>query len=1073
MNSSTYIFNRKILNKELQSYDLNVLSDLDKKLKITKNWAYSLQHSDLNKTKEEALQGDFLNNFFVDILGYKNRYGEKVWNISQEQKTKVDSTKSDGALGFFTSTFEDIRVVIELKDAKTNLDSKQNRTHRLSPVEQAFSYASKSGKNCKWVIVSNFKEIRLYSAESQGEYETFNVIDLGEVEEFKRFYFLLSKENLINRDEPSLIDKLYVKNENEQEKISKSFYKDYKSTRLQLFEHIKQNNPLIDELLILEKTQKIMDRFIFVCFCEDTKLLPEKVFRQVVSVALQSFDISETRIWEQLKGLFSSIDKGNSNLNINKFNGGLFKMDEILDNLIIKDSIFNDLLNISEYDFESELNVNILGHIFEQSISDIEEVRANIINKEFNLKQGKRKKDGIFYTPEYITNYIVDEAIGCWLKRHREDLGESSLPEIVEETKKMSPSEKGIRTKAIARHLEFWEAYRDILSNIKVLDPACGSGAFLNQAFDYLYKEGQLVNKTIADLKGGQITLFDLDKHILQNNLYGVDLNKESIEITKLALWIKTANKGSELTTLDDNIKCGDSLVDFNWGYEFPSVFNSGGFDIVIGNPPYVRHEAITTLKEKLSKKFEIYHGMADLYTYFIEQGFNLLKKDGYLAMIFPNKFMRAGYGKNLRQYLVRKNLISLIDFSDTPIFEDAVTYPLILLAQNTASTPKTTVDCIELRTNSIYEISKGLHSFLAENSIPLSINKFSQETWSFGSEVSNKLMSKIIKKSLPLKDSIHEKIYGGIKTGFNTAFVINEHTKSKLIKEDSTAKNIIVPFKAGKDIGRYNLKKSENYLILAYKGIDITQFKSILNYMEPYKEALANRSDIKGKGEWFELRACAYYDLYEKDKIIFPDISPNSRFHLDTSGSYLDMTAFFIPSNSKYLLALLNSKISFYCLKNISSSIRGGYFRFKRQYVEQLPVPKNVPKKIQIEIGNLTDTLTDSLTLKESIIKDFLNYLCQMHQLKKITVKLSSFYTLAFEHFHKELVKQKIHLSEMSKFELMQLFESQKQKVLSIIETYKVHEDVLNTKIYDLYNLTDDEKAIIDEAIAFGYPIE
>ena len=204
-------------------------------------------------------------------------------------------------------------------------------------------------------------------------------------------------------------------------------------------------------------------------------------------------------------------------------------------------------------------------------------------------KNGKRKKEGIFYTPEYITRYIVKESIGGWLDDRKKELGFYELPELSAEDyqsiklirKKISGSFANTLkyNNKVEKHLAFWEAYKEKLRNIKVLDPACGSGAFLNQAFDFLYNEGQFVNDKLSALRLGQREIFELDKHILTNNIFGVDLNAESVEITKLSLWLKTANKGKELTALDDDLKCGNSLIDnpaiagdkaFNWFLEFP-----------------------------------------------------------------------------------------------------------------------------------------------------------------------------------------------------------------------------------------------------------------------------------------------------------------------------------------------------------------------------------------------------------------------------------------------------------------------------------------------------------------------
>jgi len=1056
-----------MLNKQLDNFDIKGIPNLQEIMTTIKKWKYSLENSNLEKTKEESLQGDFLNHIFTNVLGYKNRYGNNLWNISQEQKTTVDGTKADGALGFFTPDINDIRVVIELKDAKTDLDEKQRgRANKLSPVEQAFAYSSKSGKKCNWVIVSNFNEIRIYNSSSQAEYEKFYVTDLVEEEEFKKFYFLLNYHNLINRDAKSLIDKLYEKNEEEQLEISKVFYKDYKNIRIELFEHLKNNNVEKDELILFEKSQKIMDRFIFVCFCEDSGLLPEKVFRNVIQSAMNTFDMSNTKIWNQLKFLFASIDKGNEYQNINRFNGGLFKPDEELDNLVITDDIFPKLEKISEYDFGSDLNVNILGHIFEQSISDIEEIKAEILGEPTTEKKGKRKKDGIFYTPDYITKYIVEESIGGWLADRKRELGEDNLPEIPELTKNMSASKKASRTKAIKKHITFWEDYRAKLASITVLDPACGSGAFLNQAFDFLYKEGQKVNEIVADLEGGQTTLFDLDKQILKNNLYGVDLNKESVEITKLSLWLKTANKYQELTTLDDNIKCGNSLIDdesivgedaFKWEQEFKEIIEQGGFDVIIGNPPYVRQELVSN-KNYLNQHYEVYNGSADLYTYFVEKGVVLTNQDGYVSMIFPNKFMRARYGKSLRGYLTKTEILKLIDFGDLPVFQDAVTYPLILTLKKKVA-QKHLIEACNVKELDI----ANMNAYLERESFELDSESLTEESWYLADSTKTDLVLKIKEAGISLMDYINSPIYSGLKTGYNKAFIIDKKKKDELIKADKSASEIIQPFLMGTDIGRYKINDGEKYIILLKKDMDIQKYPSILNYMLEHKEKLANRSDIKGKGKWYELRACSYYDLFKENKIIFPDISPIPRFHLDESGYYTDMTGFFIPSNSKYLLALLNSRLMFFYFSSISSSIRGGYYRFKRQYVEKLPI-KNIDDELENTFNQKVDSINKLIGSKDDIIKKFTNYVNISYQPLKISNKLYEFYKWEFNDLIKELKKQKVVLNEKVKYELMSLFTDEKEKIKDLEKSISVIETEIDHLVYQLYGLTDEEINIIEE---------
>ena len=578
------LFNKRLLKQESGKKPLINTKDFDNAQKVLEKIIKFLL-KDANRTKEKPIQGLFLQRVFEVVLKYPSQLtGQDNFNLLIEESTEFDSSKPDGILGFFNHD-RNIEAVIELKSTDIDLDQKQSsRKDKKTPVEQAFEYSIKFD-SCKWIIVSNFNEIRLYSAERGiNYYEKFNLSDLVNLEDFNKFYFLFLRNNLLSEKGPSLVENLLRETSVQEENITKEFYEKYRKLRTSLFTHLALNNQNINKYILLEKTQKIIDRIIFICFCEDLGLLPYNVFRNILETSKSSYDISQNKIWNQLKGLFHLINVGSNKRAINKFNGGLFSEDSILDNLMIKDEVIKDLIKISEYDFESDLNVNILGHIFEQSISDIEKMKSRISDDTKVAGKEKRKKEGIYYTLEYITKYIVEESIGAWLEERKRELGFYELPNLTEKdysSIKLTKKSKLKTNKIVEQHIKFWEKYREELKNIKVLDPACGSGAFLIQAFDYLYKEGQFVNDELAKLQKGYRQIFDLDKHILTNNLYGVDLNEESVEITKLSLWLKTANKEKKLTHLDNNIKCGNSLIDeqinesnktFKWKNEFSNI---------------------------------------------------------------------------------------------------------------------------------------------------------------------------------------------------------------------------------------------------------------------------------------------------------------------------------------------------------------------------------------------------------------------------------------------------------------------------------------------------------------------
>ncbi len=1095
--SVNYIFNRKMLYAALERIAVSQIADIQQKQRILSNWERTIKTQTLKGAGETPVHGDFLIDIFSNVLGYK-RMAEhpEGWNLTPEKKTELDATKADGTLGFFTKETSDVRALIELKSADADVDAKQHRKQdKRSAVEQAFGYAPKYGKQCRWVIVSNYVELRLYHSSSAVEYEPFRIAELTNENEFKRFYYLLANENLIAKDGESVIDALYRKTEEEEKNISKRFYAEYTQARLNLFKHLKHKNPTVSvsgvelaeqhDLFLLQKTQKLLDRFIFICFCEDTGMLPERSFRKLVKRAQESFVSAENKIWDELKGLFELMDKGAPTRKIPPFNGELFKPDAELDALQIGDEIFDELAHITDYDFSSELNVNILGHIFEQSITDLEELRSHIQGEKLDRRQGKRKKEGIFYTPEYITRYIVENAVGGWLEDRKQELRLDDLPELTQtdydSVKLVKSKYKG--NKKIEQHRVFWEAYKAKLMNIKVLDPACGSGAFLNQAFDFLYKEGQRVNETLAILSKGQTTLFDLDKHILSNNLYGVDLNRESVEITKLSLWLKTAKKDAPLTALDSNIKCGNSLIDdplaagekaFKWEKKFPEIMQTSGFDVVIGNPPYVRQEVLGPYKPHFERCYHAYHGMADLYVYFIEKGVSLLKPDGILSYIVANKWMRANYGKSLRIWLKQQRIHEIIDFGDLPVFQDATAYPCIL--QVSPGSPLEKFNAYEVRTLEFSNLMSHLHS----KRYPVIQLSLQDEGWALVDERQQRLLDKLRRIGVPLGEYIQGKIYRGVLTGLNEAFVIDTETRNQLIAEDTRSEEFVKPFLAGRDIKRYQPSETEQFLILIPNGwtkeqstgIDDkwawfqTNYPAIAKHLEPYTEAAQKRWD---KGEyWWELRACAYYNEFGKSKIIIPAIVRKGSYTFDDRGFYSNDKTSIIPTNDLYLFGLLNSKVPDFVISLISSTKRGGYFEYKPMYLQQLPIrPINFSdlsdKAKHDYVVERVHNMLDLHKQRQTILTQFLKLLTAEFSLQKLSKKLQNWSQLEWNAFEKELKKAKAKLTLPQKAEWMDYFEQQKAKVSVIQQQIDRTDDEIDRMVYELYGLTEEEIRIVE----------
>ena len=1073
------IFSDRYLDKKMGHFSLLNLPEFEKKLGLIKEWQAGIASQRILKAKEEQLQDDFLKLFFGEVLGYSYRQDLSTWQLEREYKTVLDGTKADGALGYFSLEKGKLkglcRAVIELKDARSDLDKPQSRQNdRRTPVQQAFDYASAVGGDCRWVIVSNFLEIRLYHQSDRSRYERFEISQLNDEATLKRFFFLLQQPRLLSQNE-SPLDQLYRERQIEEASISTAFYREYKQARIDLFEHLRAENPSTDPLLILAKTQKILDRVTFVWFCEDFQIVPALTLRRLLEAVKQdSFNPSETKIWDRVRGLFKAINDGHPAAGINKFNGGLFAPDPELEALKIHDSVLEHIIALEKYDFASDLNVNILGHIFEQSISDLEAIKAGLGDQNYDPKQGKRKKDGIFYTPEYITRYLVEQAVGGWLEARRQELGQADLPELSpEDYESIQVGKGGLKAnKKIQKHLAFWEAYRLVLARMRVLDPACGSGAFLNQVFDYLYHEGQKVNETLAQLKLGQRELFDLDRQILSQNLFGVDLNPESVEITRLSLWLKTANSHKELTSLDGNIRVGNSLIAdpafageraFDWAAAFPEIMHSGGFDVVVGNPPYVRQELFSDLKPYLEQHYAVYHGVADLYVYFFEKGLNLLKPGGRFGFIVSNTFLRAGYGQKLTQHLQKQyQILELIDFGDIQIFEGATTYPCIISIQK-----QKPAEIQKIRTLLVPNLAAGqnLSQTILEQGSEIEITALS-EKWLISSGLTHEIITKINAKSVKLKDYVNQQIYYGIKTGFNEAFVIDSDTRERLIAEDPKSADLIKPYLRGRDIKRWQAEPEDLWLIFTRRGTNLDEYKAIKNHLMPFQNRLmpgVPGGRKAGSYQWFEIQDnIAYYKQFEKTKIFIPAIVSSPEYALDEKGYYgNDKTSICVAQRPYFLLGLLNSKLLWWFITQIAPAKRGGFFELKPAYVSQIPICECSSSILEIE--PLVKQIIERKSAYSLLHKKSLAFIQRELNLDKLNQKLEKFETLSWSDFAAELSKQKVKLSLSQKEEWQEWHAGKVQALTDLRGQIAALDGAIDRLVYGLYGLNEAEIARVE----------
>ncbi len=779
-------------------------------LEILQQWKARIEDGSLHKQTEVAIHAPFTNQIMAGVLGYQPYGSGEQWTISREYG--VAGGAVDLALGHFGDDRESDKVIapFELKGAKTkNLDAIMPGRHK-TPVQQAWDYA-RDIKGAQWVLVSNYLEIRLYAvSETSLVYEKFDLARLTEPAEYARFIHLLHADNLLSGNTTQLLQQSLQADK----EITHRLYSDYKSLRSQLITRLIEDNPQHQPGSLIAPAQKLLDRFLFIAFAEDKRLIPGNTIQQ----AFEHNDPYNPRpVYENFVGLFRAIDQGNTMLKIPAYNGGLFAADPLLDRLVVDDAICRQVNELAKYDFDSEVSVTVLGHIFEQSIADLETLSEQINTGEIAVQQsgravsGKRKQHGVVYTPDHITAFIVEQTLGSQLDhRFRQLLKEYG-------TLKKDGSiqwKRGNKTE-----LRFWYAWQEVLQQIRVVDPACGSGAFLVAAFDHLYNAYQRTNDKLAELTG-QHAVFDLNKEILNNNLFGVDINAESIEISKLSLWLKTAEVGKPLTSLDANLRSGNSLAleeavpgdesHFCWRAAFPEIMEQGGFDVVLGNPPYVRQERFSALKPWLEQHYSVYHGVADLYAYFFELGHKLLKTDGRMGYISSSTFFKTGSGEPLRRYLsTETSLEKIVDFGDLQIFEGVTTYPAILILQQQPPQPEHPIQILPLTGQLPENLNQHFNQFYAS----MRQQQMGGASWQLEDEALYRLRQKLLVGYPTLKEVVGSPLYG-IKTGLNAAFVVDEETRKRLVAEDPNSAVLLKPFLEGKDLKKWHAEPRGLWLI-------------------------------------------------------------------------------------------------------------------------------------------------------------------------------------------------------------------------------------------------------------------
>ncbi len=829
----------------------------------------------------------------------------------------------------------EVKFFVEAKAPHVRLTEK-------SPVFQAKSYAF-SFRKAPIVILTDFEEFRVFNALQrpdpdnplQGLLKPFDLKYTDYVKKWDTLYNTFSKEAVY----AGKLDELAKTLTRTTKKLDEEFLSDIIGWRETLARNMAVRNPDLSVDDLNEAIQRILDRLIFIRNLEDRKI-------EADDTLLNATQLKEN-IYAGLIPIFSRLN--------GEYNGLLFKS-HFSEKLLVDDAVINKIiveLSPKKSPFRFDLiEPEILGQIYERFLGSkirlTEGHRAKV-----EEKPEVRKAGGVYYTPQYIVDYIVKNTVGKKIEG-------------------LTPDE---------------------IKAVKILDPACGSGSFLLGAFGYLmryhcewyaaHRSDKKYHKEYMETPDGIRLSAAKKADILKNNIFGVDIDREATEVAMMSLYLKLLDegfdkpqamlfmRGSVLPDLTRNIKCGNSLIGsdfyatqgqlnfdmtemkrinaFDWDTEFPEIFNPstrsrGGFDVVIGNPPYVRQEMLGEFKVYFQRIYQAYQGTADLYVYFIERAVSLLRPGGMFAYIVANKWMRTKYGEPLRRWLKQQGLLEILDFGDLPVFAQATTYPCIITIRKEAAPQSFAAADIETLDFT------SLADYAAAHVHSVKMDALDDAGWSLADESSKNLLTKLRAAGQPLGEYLKGEIYRGVLTGLNEAFVIDAETRARLIAEDARSAELIKPFLAGRDIKRYQTPHSERYLIFSRRGIDIKQYSAIEKHLLPFKEQLIPKpagykgQDWKGRKpgnyKWFEIQdTIDYYAEFAKAKIIYPNICKQPEFAFDTEHFYANQKCFIIPCDDKYLLGILNSRVCFFLFRQILPKLRGDFYEPSYVYFKDFPI--------------------------------------------------------------------------------------------------------------------------------------
>ncbi len=937
------------------------------------------------------------------------------WDVTNSDEVAAEEKSSNGRVDYAFKIGGVSKFYLEAKPLREDLNQ------RPDWAKQVITYAENKGVT--WAVLTNFKQLMVFNAEwDKPALERARFLNLTYQEylpAFRKLWWLSrdSVEKGVLDEEARQVGALKPKLP-----VEKSLLDQLLRWRGELFNQIYQHNKDrgLDYLQVDEPIQQFINRLIFIRSTED-RGIEENRLRATLHQWRDSGRKGE--LVERMRAIFHEF--------ATLYDSDLFPVLDTWDSVFVESDTIERIIEgsyerptrLAGYDFAA-IDPKVLGAIYEQYLGYVaQEAKKRATEQarllgfeapafELEARRIKRKQQGIYYTPEFVVDYIVKETVGRFIKEH---------------------------------------SYNDIF-NIKILDPACGSGSFLIRAYDeLLHYHARQQGKSPAELD-------QLERRpILLRNIFGVDLDRQAVEITRLSLLLSCVAKREILPSLKDNIREGNSLISgteeelrhyfgddwqdkkrFNWGQEFEDIMANGGFDVVIGNPPYVEFKRLPSdIKAALEAKFQSARGKYDIYIPFLEQGIRLLKPGGYLGFICPTMFMKRDYGKSLRSFLINNSTLrSFVDFADNQVFGEATNYVGIFIFQKISNITSPCV-CrvfepnLSLPTEEIGKIMLSDESRDEVEVFLLNMTQLNESAWTIAPtdrfEFCNELHKRV---STPLSE-LCDAIWEGIASGKDQVFYLNLEKAHVSKMEES----LLHPLLRGKDVSRWSPLNNIPFRVLypydIITGEPISEADFKVNFPHAYEYLVANREQLKGR-KYFDTTTKLWYELWcERQptqflgvKILTPEISKHNNFTLDFGGCFFNTKVYglikrdSVAEDYKYLLGILNSALLEYYYQTFAPPKAGGFYAYKTTYLRDLPIRR-------IDFDNPKDKKT-----------------------------------------HDDLVALVDRMLELNK-RLAPIRNTPSSERDELLREIKRTDTEIDQKVYELYGLTEQEKQIIEASLA------